>query len=255
MNRKRQQGFEHGDDTFDGYLRDSASPLTSLVFVTPVLLVYEIGVIVLGPAALRNGAEQWLRALLENVGMGQYVLLPLLTCGLLLGWQHVSRRPWRIAWSTLPKMAAESFVVATGVICFAYFQSQIFRSWEMSIPPPPMCSINVSKAAHVVGYCGAGFYEEVVFRLMLIPVLVGCLRWLGESKEGGMWGAAVAASLIFAAAHYNVFSPAGDTFSWETFTFRFLAGLVFSLVFFKRGFGIAAGSHTLYDVYLACLTN
>ncbi len=230
------------------------SPLASLVFVTPILLVYELGVIVLGPAALRNGAEQWLRTLLELIGMGQYVLLPMLTCGLLLGWQHLSRRPWRFAWSTLPKMVTESFVVATGVICFAYFQHHVFRSLELTIPVPPVCSIHASKAAQVVGYCGAGFYEEVVFRLMLIPTLAGLLRWLGESREGAMWGGAIAASLIFSAAHYDVFSQSGDAFCGWTFTFRFLAGLVFSVVFLKRGFGIAAGSHTLYDLYVAWLS-
>ncbi len=172
-------------------------PLTSLIFVAPILLVYELGVVVLGPSALRNGAEQWLRQLLETVGMGQYILLPILTCGLLLGWQHLSQHPWRISAFALKRMISESFVLATGLVCFAYFQSYIFRSLELSIPSPPTCSIHVEKAAKIVGYCGAGFYEEVLFRLMLIPVLAWALKQLGESERGCIWGAAVGAQPNF----------------------------------------------------------
>lgn len=254
MAQEIQSGVDPRGDTLASYLCDSASPLTSLVFVTPILMIYEFGVIFLGPAALRNGAEQWLRTLLEYVGMGQYVLLPVLTCALLLGWQHLSRRPWRFTWSTIPKMATESFLVASGIICFAYLQDYLFRAFELAIPLRAACSIGTSRAAHLVGYCGAGFYEEVVFRLMLIPILAGVLRGLGETPKGGLWGAAVGASLLFSAAHYQLFSQVGDTFGWGSFVFRFLAGLIFSIVFLKRGFGIAAGSHTLYDVYLAWLS-
>jgi hypothetical protein len=35
-----------------------------------------------------------------------------------------------------------------------------------------------------------------------------------------------------------------------SFLFRFLAGICFSLVFIYRGFGIAAGSHALYDILM-----
>jgi hypothetical protein len=32
--------------------------------------------------------------------------------------------------------------------------------------------------------------------------------------------------------------------------FRFLAGALFAVVFVLRGFGIAAGAHALYDIYV-----
>ena len=64
------------------YAAQSARPLVSLMFVAPLLVVYELGVILLGPQALRNGADTWLRLCLEAIGFGQHFLLPLLTCGL-----------------------------------------------------------------------------------------------------------------------------------------------------------------------------
>src|SRR5262245_11493587 len=75
------------------YWQQSRRPLASLAFVTPLLLVYEAGVLWLGPQAMRNGADVWLRQLLDLMGFSQYFLLPLLTLGLLSGWHYVSRQP------------------------------------------------------------------------------------------------------------------------------------------------------------------
>ena len=56
------------------------------------------------------------------------------------------------------------------------------------------------------------------------------------------------AALLFSAFH-DV-GPYGDPWALPSFTFRFLAGLAFSLLFLVRGFGIAAWTHALYDVLL-----
>ena len=56
----------------EGYWSDSRQPLASLIFVTPLLLTYEAGLIILGPNAVRNGPEVWLRWLLDRLGFGQY---------------------------------------------------------------------------------------------------------------------------------------------------------------------------------------
>src|SRR3712207_2961655 len=77
-----------------GYWWASRRPLSSLVFVLPLLVVYELGVLALGPSAIRNGADVWLRQLLDLVGLPHYFLLPALTVGLLLVWQHLNRDPW-----------------------------------------------------------------------------------------------------------------------------------------------------------------
>jgi membrane protease YdiL (CAAX protease family) len=61
----------------------------------------------------------------------------------------------------------------------------------------------------------------------------------------------VASSLLFAAAHYV--GPLGDAFDLYSFTFRTLAGMFFAILFVVRGFGIAAGTHALYDVLVGLL--
>jgi membrane protease YdiL (CAAX protease family) len=235
------------------YWHESSLPLTSLVFVIPILLIYELGVLALGPAAMRNGAEQWLRQLLDGVGFGQYLLLPLLTCLALLGWQHVSGKRWRFSAQTLIRMVTETALIAVALLGLAVLQTSIFQVLELAVPSPPTCCIESSGPARIVGYFGAGFYEEVLFRLALIPLIATFLKSLGESPRGSLWGAAVAASLVFSAAHYQAFTHVGDLFSWDTFMFRFFAGMIFSALFVYRGFGITAGAHTLYDVLIAVL--
>ena len=89
------------------YWSESRQPLASLIFVAPILLLYEVGVVVLGPQAIRNGAEVWLRRLLEILDFGQYFLLPMLTVCILLGWHYTTRRPWRLSRGVLSGMAIE----------------------------------------------------------------------------------------------------------------------------------------------------
>jgi hypothetical protein len=48
-------------------------------------------------------------------------------------------------------------------------------------------------------------------------------------------------------------TPYGDAWNASTFTFRFLAGAFFAVLFQWRGFGIAAGSHALYDIAVAMM--
>ena len=50
------------------YWQQSRRPLTSLAFVTPLLAVYEAGVLWLGPQAMRNGADVWMRQILRLAG-------------------------------------------------------------------------------------------------------------------------------------------------------------------------------------------
>jgi len=61
----------------------------------------------------------------------------------------------------------------------------------------------------------------------------------------------VASSLLFSAAHYV--GPLGERFELYSFTFRTLAGMFFAVLFIVRGFGIAAGTHAVYDVLVGLI--
>ena len=89
------------------YWTELRQPLTALVFIAPLLAGYEAGVLMLGPKAIRNGADTWLRNMLDLLGFTQYWLLPVLTISVLLGWHYVTRRPWSVSGYVLYGMVGE----------------------------------------------------------------------------------------------------------------------------------------------------
>jgi hypothetical protein len=96
---------------------------------------------------------------------------------------------------------------------------------------------------------GAGIYEELLFRV----VLVSALAWGGQRLlklrpiPAGVF-AVVVGAFIFSAFHY--IGAYGDPLELGSFVFRMIGGLVFSAMFLLRGFGITAWTHALYDVLL-----
>jgi membrane protease YdiL (CAAX protease family) len=98
---------------------------------------------------------------------------------------------------------------------------------------------------------GAGLYEELLFRVLLVSGLLAVGVRLGWKRPAAVAVAVVGAALIFSAFHYV--GPMGDAFTVPSFTFRAIAGLLLSGLYVARGFGIAAWSHALYDVGLTLL--
>jgi len=136
----------------DTYWSISRRPLTSLVFALPLVLAYEGGVLLLGRGTPRNGADVWLRTLLDQLGFGQYFLLPALTIIGLLAWHHVEHDRWRFSPGVLAGMAVESMLWATVLFGIAILQN---RFWPLAV------GLDEGIVARLVAFCGAGLYEEV----------------------------------------------------------------------------------------------
>jgi len=243
------------------YWADSARPLICLAFVAPMLILYEAGVFWLGPAAIRNGADVWLRALLDSIGFGQYFLLPLLTCGILLGWHHTRRDPWQLSNRTIRLMWFESAVYALILLVAAQLQAELMGGTSEAASTGGSDRF-AQGATRLIGYLGAGVYEEVLFRLLPIPLVALALGRTGLNRRGSLIVAVAATSVLFALAHYkldlellgmHIALPYGDEFAWFSFTFRFTAGMLFGALFATRGFGIACGAHALYDLLVALI--
>lgn len=99
---------------------------------------------------------------------------------------------------------------------------------------------------------GAGLYEELLFRVLLVGGLAAGFRWVfGATRVMAGIGAAVIGALVFSAFHY--IGPYGDPLELGSFTYRAVAGMVFSGLYLTRGFGITAWTHALYDVYVMVL--
>jgi len=239
----------------EGYWVQARQPLASLVFIAPLLLIYEAGVLVLGPEHVRNGADAWLRQLLDLMGFGQYFLLPTLTVCILLAWHYTTRKPWRLSGRLFYGMAAESILLAVVLRIVLQVQGRLLRSALSAVAPDsdiPRVVLSVpATITSAVSYLGAGIYEELLFRLILLSLVVAVFRRFQRTQSSSVPLAVIATSLLFAGAHYV--GPAGDAFHAFSFVFRFIAGLFFALLFLYRGFGIAAAAHAGYDILVGVL--
>lgn len=229
------------------YLRATRHPWACLVFLLPLLIVYEGGVLWLGganPDSLRNGADAWLRWGLGRYGLGQMWVAPLLVVGLLLvrSWARWSDRP-QDSLAVAFGMMLESVGFAVGLWALARNFAPLLRDWGV---PTADITAATPAAGQLVTYVGAGIYEEVLFRLGLFSVLYFLLRLVLMPAVVAVVLAGLAAALMFAGAHH--IGPAGEPVVPVLFLFRVLAGLYFTALYVVRGFGIAVGAHAAYDI-------
>jgi membrane protease YdiL (CAAX protease family) len=221
------------------YWVQSRRPLASLVFLAPLLIAYEAGVLLLG-AQVQTGTDVFMRWLLGSMGFGQHFLLPVLMVCVLLGWHHISRESWRLSGGIISGMAVECVLLGICLRVIVFLQHVAFQV----LREPAVANIG-GVLKNLVGFLGAGIYEELLFRLILMSLVAWTMRRAGAKPRASMIVAILVNSVLFSAAHYV---GGGDVFHWFDFLFRFLAGVFFSLLFLFRGFGIAAGSHAAYDI-------
>jgi hypothetical protein len=112
---------------------------------------------------------------------------------------------------------------------------------------------------------GAGFYEELAFRVILFGLGSKALLWIlahervhvveGQTTTklsfralllAAVW--AVVCATVFSGIHY--IGALGDPFHIGSFVFRLVLGLVLTLIFVTRGFAAAVWAHALYDVWV-----
>jgi membrane protease YdiL (CAAX protease family) len=173
----------------------------------------------------------------------------------LAAWHYVTRQPWRISAKVLYAKLTECVLLALALVMIARVQSNV-QSLVTHQPPPAVLHASIGAGVagimrRFVSFMGAGIYEELLFRLLLLPAVAWILRWCGCRANWALAAAALLTSLTFATAHH--LGALGEPFQWYAFIFRMTAGLFFAALFLYRGFGIAAGTHAAYDVLVGLI--
>jgi len=236
------------------YYDDAHRPLHCLVFLLPMVLLYEVGTILIAPnlqqaVASRVIAFQLLLDFFNLFGATLFYLPGLGVVVILLAWHVASGQPWKINRWTLLGMAFESVVLAIPLVVFSQVVGQYAATQGLAM---------ASSAGHAQGWAhdlllsiGAGIYEELLFRLILISVMSILLVDLLKINPQ----AALAVMVMVSAAAFSGYHYMGqEHFSWPSFVFRTCAGIYLAGMFVMRGFGITVGCHATYDV-LAFLLN
>jgi hypothetical protein len=237
-----------------GYLPATRHPWPCLLFVLPLLIAYEAGVLMVGgpnPETVRNGADHWIRCALAVVGLRLFWLPPTVLALVLLirsiyKWKD---GPGDLV-GVLSGMVLESVAFALGLWAVSRMLAPLLvqAGVELRLPGWDSPALDASEAGlrQVITYLGAGIYEEAIFRLALFSLLVGLLRLLDLPRGVAVALGAVASAILFSTAHH--LGPYGQEYSNFLFVFRLIAGLYFALLYQLRGFGIAVGAHACYNV-------
>ena len=237
-----------------GYITATTRPLNCLVFLLPILVAHQIGIIVYGspsPDGTRqiNAALGIFRAILSLFGSSTVPLyLPgLIVVVILLTWHFAKGYPWKVRARTILGMAIESFLFAwpVWVLCNLIITSSDAPAYSAVLMSPSSGQFN-SLAGQAVLLIGAGIYEELLFRLTLIAIIAVLLTKIGNlSKEYALIFAAIASAALFGVYHFHFMR---DAFDWPRFAFYFFGGVYFTGLYILRGFGITVGAHMLYNL-------
>jgi hypothetical protein len=238
-----------GSDT-RSYWVLSRSHRYSLLFALPLLLLYElleaVAPIRSSGGVIRNGADVILTSLFTAVlgPRGPLVFMALVIgVALILIWRDRHAGPLRPRIFLL--MLGESIVLAL------LFGIVVGKATVQLLGPLRALAAGVggldgSVLARLTLSRGAGLYEELLFRVVIVSLLANGLLVLGAGRLFAGVVATIVGALLFSAFHY--IGPFGESYRLETFVFRTLAGLAFSALYLTRGFGITAWTHALYDV-------
>lgn len=239
------------------YFNVSRAPRYSILFALPLLLGYEALAALLaqpGKGELRNGADALLRAAFTAVA-GQYggaifmAAIILLGVGLVVRDLRASKDRLRPAVFAVMLAEAVALAAVFGVVIGLTTAKLLGSLHVLSMQSGGGAIAQTSWPTRLMLSLGAGLYEELFFRVLLVTGLAAGARLaLGFGRRASGVLAAVVGAFIFSAFHY--IGPYGDQLQLQSFVFRMLSGLAFSGLYLIRGFGITAWTHALYDAFL-----
>jgi len=222
------------------YLRESRDFATGFLFILPLLLGYELGILLLRSDVI-NWAHGITRLVFHVFGPAEPIAFAAVIAVLaVLALRRTERM--RVDAELYGLMLVESLVyaVAMGLVCSFVAR----RLLLMGIAAP-----GHTVARDVVLSVGAGVYEEFLFRVVLLgAIYYGLKMWTGIRPGVIAFASIVASSLVFAACHH--LGPCGDPLDAALLAYRFGMGVLFAAVYIYRGLGIVVYAHALYDIFV-----
>ncbi|MBI5725814.1 MAG: CPBP family intramembrane metalloprotease [Planctomycetes bacterium] len=221
----------------DGYYWQTQRPLNGLIFLLPAMAFFHICAFVWGSGLLAPAFIAWSMNLW---GPASGLLPAMVVVTVLLFQQSAHRFGWSVSPLALAGMLAESVLW-----CVPLAAMGCLTGWATNAAAQPDGVSGLT--GQLAQACGAGIYEEFIFRLVVISLILFFMVDLLKLPHGRSAVVAIVLSaLAFSACHFLVGAAA---FYWPRFIFLSTAGLLWGGLYVLRGFGIAAGAHIAWDVY------
>lgn len=224
------------------YHRYTRSATYGVLSALPLFILYEAMIVAVNTGTekpVRVGADVWIKDLLSTTGVQGGLLLVLIAGLSGIAAYFVDRKktiPIRGRYFTGILLESTVYAVLVAMLV-SHLVSALFAAMPM-----PVGNLWTQLALSI----GAGLYEELLFRVLLVGGLALLFYPFFENPSAGYLLAAILGAGVFSLVHY--LGPLGDPFELPSFTFRFLFGLALNGLFLGRGFGVAAWTHALYDV-------
>lgn len=251
----------------DSYLDRTSRPIYALTYLIGFIVLYEIGTFListdvlsssLGNMEVRVVSFAWIQNLLTHwlnfPARLTWIAAPLVVVVILLALQITSKTQWKVTSSDFVPMTLECILLSVPLIVL----SLLFNSSASQ----QMVTMNAGApdglAVQLVSGIGAGIYEELVFRLVMISILMLIFQdFLGVTRKNSIIMSVLISAILFSIHHHIFFINGsftrGEAFVFSVFIFRVLAGIYFAAIFAIRGFAIAVGTHVFYDIIAALL--
>ncbi|MAO66317.1 MAG: CPBP family intramembrane metalloprotease [Balneola sp.] len=227
------------------YFENTNNLLYSFLVSLPLFLLYEFLILISQPsgdAIVRISVDVWIKTLFSSLGVNaiSFSLLIVAIAGVFIVYRERHRLK-TLRFSYFPIMIVE----ATFYAIIVAFISQTMVSWVVNIAASdPIESLSILQKLALS--LGAGLYEELFFRVILVTVFILIFTKIFGKKWAGVAAAVVLSALLFSAVHYV--GSMGDAFTLNSFLYRFLFGLILNGIYVWRGFGVTAWTHAIYDI-------
>jgi len=227
--------------TLSSYVQHSRSLGLSVTLSLPLVVLYQVGIVQRG-SPVGNIAYVWLTGPFSLLGAHASTGVNLCVIGamVLALWDAERRGALSVAYMAV--MLLESLLYAllmfSGVlVATRLIYGAVETYLSMGGVPGRLLLLSL----------GAGVYEELLFRALLVGGGALAMRKLFEFNRFWALAAAVlVSSLLFAAVHH--LGTMGEEFNGFVFLFRTLCGVMLGIIYATRGLGIAVWTHAFYNV-------
>ena len=224
------------------YFRNSSTTYYSLIASLPLLLGYEILVTLTQSPfwGVRNAADVWIRTFMMAFDIRpQYIFFVMILA--VIGIIPIikikgSAPPLNGSIFLFMFLEALAYSMVLGIVLHFMVRMVLLAAGGFSGTALQNIALSL----------GAGLFEEFFFRVLLLNILFWGLRFILRTTILTGIVAILSASLLFSLSHY--IGNMADNFQWYSFMFRWIAGLLFTMLYFFRGFAVTAYTHAFYDI-------
>ncbi|MDZ7659966.1 CPBP family intramembrane glutamic endopeptidase [Fodinibius sp.] len=234
-------------ESIKNYFSSTHTLLYSYLISLPLLLLYEVLIFWAQPDSeqvVRISVDVWIKTLFSYIGRDVLSITLILVA--LLGIVVLYREREKLSSLKLSYF----FTMLIEASFYAFFLALIINTTVSGLlqmlQTSPIESLTTLQQLALS--LGAGLYEELFFRVILVSALLFIFKKVFAKQSVAFASAILLAAVIFSLVHYV--GAFGDPFTFSSFLFRFLFGLALNAIYLWRGFGMAAWTHTIYDVMI-----